>query len=248
VTPKYSFIIPAYNEEALLARTLQTLRQSAAALQGTFEIIVANDASTDRTPEIARQNGARVVDVKKRQIAGTRNAGAAVATGEIFIFVDADTLVPPATLLSLERLMADPRVVAGGARMVFDRPPPFFGRVFAAIFLRVYFAVGLAAGGFIFARADAFRKAGCFDERYFASEEVHLSRALKRLGKLKIIREPVITSARKFRMKTAREHFALFRNMARKGKKGWEQRDGLDLWYDGSREKEQPPGKGTIEH
>ena len=79
MTPRYSFIIPAYNEEALIAQTLDMLRASAASLTGGFEMIVANDASTDRTPEIAREKGARVIDVKKRQIAAVRNAGAAVA-------------------------------------------------------------------------------------------------------------------------------------------------------------------------
>lgn len=234
---RYSFIIPAYNEEALIGRTLDTLRESAAHLQAGFEIVVANDDSTDRTPEIAREKGARIIDVKKRQIAAVRNAGASIATGEIFVFVDADTIVPANTLLAMEKLLEREDVVAGGARLAFDRPPPWWGRLSAAFFLTIYFAKRLAAGGFFFARRDAFEKAGRWDERYFASEEIHLSIALKRLGKLRIIREPVITSARKFRMKTPREHLALFKHMARSGMKGWESREGLDMWYDGQREK-----------
>jgi len=235
--PKYSFIVPAYNEEALIGRTLDALLDSAKGLSGGFELIVVNDASTDRTPEIAREKGARVIDVKKRQIGAVRNAGAAVASGEIFIFVDADTHVPREPLIELEKLLQNPRIVAAGARLAFDRPPPIWGRIAAAVFLRIYFAARLAAGGFLVARAEIFRKVGGFDERYFAGEEIHLSKSLKRHGKLRILRTPVITSARKFRMKTFREHLALLKNMARKGKKGWEQRDGLDMWYDGSREK-----------
>jgi glycosyltransferase involved in cell wall biosynthesis len=237
MNPRYSFIIPAYNEEALIGRTLDALRESAAHLEGGFEIIVANDGSTDRTPEIARQKGARIIDVKKRQIAAVRNAGASIAIGQILIFVDADTLVPANTVVAMEKLLQCPGVVAGGARLDFDRPPPWWGRIGAGFFLFIYFAQRLAAGGFLFTRRDAFEKAGRWDERYFAGEEIHLSRALKRLGKLRIVREPVITSARKFRMKTPREHIALFRHMARKGKKGWESREGLDMWYDGQREK-----------
>lgn len=222
-----------------MQRTLEAVRDSAANLRGGFEIVVANDASTDRTGEIARAFGARVVDVKKRQIAGTRNAGAAIAVGDIFIFVDADTWVTPETLLAVESALENSRVIGGGAWLIFDRPPSIWARMAAAVFLRVYFSVArLAAGGFLFARAEAFRKVGGFNERFFAGEEIHLSRALKRLGKFRIIRQPVITSARKFRMKTPREHLALFKNMALKGKKGWEQREGLDMWYDGKREKE----------
>src|SRR5215213_6366911 len=143
MTARYSFIIPAYNEEALIGRTLDTLRQSAAHLKGGFELIVANDASTDRTPEIAREKGARVIDVKKRQIAAVRNAGAAIATGEIFIFVDADTLVPSATLLAMEKLLERSDIVAGGARMTFDRPLPWWGRWTVGPFLFIFFALRL---------------------------------------------------------------------------------------------------------
>jgi glycosyltransferase involved in cell wall biosynthesis len=237
MNPRYSFIIPAYNEAALIGRTLDVLRESAAQLPGGFEIIVANDDSSDGTPQIAREKGAKVIDVKKRQIAAVRNAGASIAMGEILVFVDADTLVPANTLLAMEKLLQRPDIVAGGARLDFDRPPPWWGRIGARFFLFVYFAQRLAAGGFLFARRDAFDKAGRWDERYFAGEEIHLSRALKRLGKLRILREPVITSARKFRMKTASEHIALFKHMVRRGKKGWESREGLDMWYDGQREK-----------
>lgn len=236
--PRYSFIIPAYNEEALIGRTIDVLRESAAPLKGGFEIIVANDDSSDRTPEIAREKGARVIDVKKRQIAAVRNAGASLATGEILVFVDADTVVPANTLLALEKLLSRLDVVAGGARMVFDSSPPWWGIITVRVFLFFYFDVArFAGGGFLFARRAAFEKAGRWDEKYFASEEVHLSRALKRYGKFRIIRDPVITSARKFRMKTPREHIALLRHLAFKGKKGLQGREGLDMWYDGSREK-----------
>src|SRR5205085_9213827 len=120
LNPKYSFIIPAYNEEALIGRTLDVLRESAAYLKGGFEIIVANDDSTDRTGEIAEQKGARLIHVKKRQIAAVRNAGASIAIGEILVFVDADTFVPRETLLALERLLERKDVVGGGAYMDFD--------------------------------------------------------------------------------------------------------------------------------
>ncbi len=88
-----SFIVPAHNEEALIGRTLSALHESARTLGETYEIIVANDASTDRTAAIALERGAHVVDVNRRQIAATRNAGARAAMGEMFVFVDADTAV-----------------------------------------------------------------------------------------------------------------------------------------------------------
>jgi glycosyltransferase involved in cell wall biosynthesis len=103
-----SFIVPAYNEELLIGRALQALRDAGSALGQPFEMVVADDASTDRTAAIAREHGARVVAVANRQIAATRNAGARAAHGEMFVFVDA-----------VFRARA-PRAAAG--------PPPFGGK------------------------------------------------------------------------------------------------------------------------
>jgi glycosyltransferase involved in cell wall biosynthesis len=88
---KLSFVIPAWNEELLLGATIRSIQQAADDFE--FEIIVADDASNDRTAEIAKELGAIVVSCNNRQIGLTRNDGAVVATGDLLIFVDADTLV-----------------------------------------------------------------------------------------------------------------------------------------------------------
>ena len=88
-----SFIVPAYNEEALIGRTIDALNRAAQPLGEAYEIVVADDASSDGTADIAEAHGARVVRVERRQIAATRNAGAREAVGDKLIFVDADTLV-----------------------------------------------------------------------------------------------------------------------------------------------------------
>src|ERR1700750_284119 len=88
-----SFIVPAYNEETELPATLEAIRAATSSVSQPFEIIVVDDASTDATPEIAEQAGARVVSIHRRQIAATRNAGARAARGEYLFFVDADTRI-----------------------------------------------------------------------------------------------------------------------------------------------------------
>ena len=90
-----SFVIPAWNEESVLGPTLEAVRVAARQLAEPSEVIVADDSSTDRTAEIARQHGARVVTVQHRQISATRNAGARAAQGDLLIFIDADTIVTP---------------------------------------------------------------------------------------------------------------------------------------------------------
>src|SRR5258705_13489613 len=93
--PMISFIVPAHNEQACLPRTLQAIHESARLVGRPYEIIVVDDASTDATAAIARQNDARVVSVNHRQIAATRNSGGRAAAGEQLFFVDADTTINP---------------------------------------------------------------------------------------------------------------------------------------------------------
>ena len=109
-----SFVIPAHNEQALLPATLRSAFRAGEAVGGAFEVVVADDASTDRTPEIARKAEARVVSINRRQIAAARNAGAAAATGDVLVFVDADTLLPVGTLQAALRALRR-GAVGGGA-------------------------------------------------------------------------------------------------------------------------------------
>jgi glycosyltransferase involved in cell wall biosynthesis len=229
-----SLIVPAYNEEGLIGRTLDALRDAALALGEPHEVVVVDDASTDRTAEIAASRGARVVPVSRRQIAAVRNAGARVATGEILFFIDADTVVPPGTLRAAVAAVRG-GAAGGGARVQFDRVPASMW-LFTRGFAFFYHLVGLAAGCFIFARRDAFDAAGGFDERYFASEEVHLSRALRRRGRFVILRERVTTSGRKCRMYSPGRLCALLLRILLRGPRGLRRREGLGLWYDGRRE------------
>jgi glycosyltransferase involved in cell wall biosynthesis len=109
-----SFIVPAHNEQACLGRTLRAIHESARATGQRYEIVVANDACTDETAEIAQQNGARVVSVSHRQIAATRNFGARAANGERLFFVDADTVVNSRAIKAAIRAMDKGAVGSGG--------------------------------------------------------------------------------------------------------------------------------------
>jgi glycosyltransferase involved in cell wall biosynthesis len=225
-----SFIIPAYNEESLLGHTLNALNRAAGSLEEPFEVLVVDDASTDRTAAVAEEFGARVISVKHRQIAATRNAGAKAASGELFIFVDADTVVTDGAVHAA--VAAWHRGAAGGGcAFRFDGRLPLYGRILAAVGVPLYRLLGLASGCFLFCTREAFQAAGGFDESLFASEEAVMSLRLHRQGRFVILRESVTTSGRKMRTHSAREILGLLVQLALPGPKSVRQREGLDIWY-----------------
>lgn len=232
-----SFVVPAYNEERYLGETLASIHGAGRSLDETYEIIVANDSSTDGTAAIASRAGARVIDVQKRQIAGTRNAGARAARGEVLVFVDADTHV--STALVKEALAAlRSGAVGGGARVAFTQDVPRWVHGFMAIFTPLFFGLGRwAAGCFVFCTRAAFESAGGFDEGTYAGEEIHFSRALKRLGRFVIVREWVRTSPRKVENRTFWEMMRINFQVVRHA--GFEarikRREDAGFWYEDRR-------------
>lgn len=233
---RLSFVIPAHNEEVLLGATLHAICAAAEAAGEPFELIVVDDASNDRTPVIAAAGGAKVIPVNHRKISAVRNAGARVATGQVLIFVDADTFVPPATLAAaLQALKGG--AIAGGAWVKLESGVPLWGRILASLIIGIYHRLGHAGGCFLFTRREAFETVGGFDEHYYATEEMHLSKALKRLGPFVLVREPVITSGRKFRVFSPWAFIKLAaRFITRGGLRTLQRRDGLDMWYEAPRE------------
>jgi glycosyltransferase involved in cell wall biosynthesis len=230
-----SFIVPAHNEEHELPATLGAIVRAADAAGERYEIVVVNDDSTDRTADVARMAGARVVPVHLRQISAVRNAGARAARGDVFFFVDADTHIS-ATHVSAALAELTNGAVGGSARVRFDGEIPLWARIFVRAFSVVYFSMNLGVGAFMFARRETFMAAGGFDEQWFAGEEAYLSMALKKLGRFKILREPIVTSARKIRMHPAKVVLAQSFFIFFGGQRALRKRQKLNLWYDGKRE------------
>jgi glycosyltransferase involved in cell wall biosynthesis len=92
MSKQLSFVIPAHNEEEYVGKTINSIKVAMLDLGVEYDITVVNDASIDKTRQVAMSHGAEVFDVDLRQIAGTRNYGASHATGGVIVWVDADTL------------------------------------------------------------------------------------------------------------------------------------------------------------
>jgi glycosyltransferase involved in cell wall biosynthesis len=228
--PLLSFIVPAHNEQQLLARTLQALRTAAREVGVRHEIVVVDDSSTDDTVAIATAHGARVVHVQHRQIARTRNAGAAAARGDRLIFVDADTRVPAETLRATLRAW-DHGIVAGGAGVHLDGRLPLSARLMLPPFRLFLRATRLAAGCYVFCTRAAFEASGGFPEDVFAGEELFFSRALWRQGRFRVLPEPVISSGRKLRTHSQWEFFRPFLAGLALGPYAVKSRRHLAMWY-----------------
>jgi glycosyltransferase involved in cell wall biosynthesis len=234
--PMISFIVPAYNEEHELSDTLAAIRLAASGVTQPYEIIVVDDASTDATPQIASDAGAKVIPINRRQIAASRNAGARAAQGEYLFFVDADTRINR-THVSGAIAALNRRYSGGSAWVTMDGSVPAWGHMLWRGLSLIYFGMNLGAGAFLFTTRGNFHAVGGFDEQYFAGEEVYFTMALKKLGRFTVLREPVVTSGRKLRMYQRWEFLREFFGVLARGPRGVRSRAKLGLWYDGKREK-----------
>jgi len=240
---KLSVIIPAFNEEKYIEPCLGSIRAALAAHSGRIEhseIIVTDNNSTDRTAEIAESCGARVVFEEENQISRARNAGAAQAFGDWLLFVDADSIIPPATLGNMLDHIESRRFVGGSSALVFDEAS-LSARLLCTVACLIMRILNGAGGAFLFVRADAFRKVGGFSLDVYAAEELILANALKRWGRAHGLRyrfmteQPYITSSRKLRHYRYRDLFKLFMLGALQPRKTLGSRDRLGFFYDGKR-------------
>lgn len=239
---KVSVIVPAYNEEKLIGECLRSIQQALVAFPPGWdnEIIVCDNNSTDRTAELARQAGAKVVFEPINQIGRSRNTGAKAASGDWLIFVDADSQPSRELFAEVAEAIQSGRCLAGGCTVRFEGNYPL-----AALGVKGWNWLSRTtrylAGAFIFCEAATFRELGGFNEQLYASEEIDLSRRLKkaarRSGKrIRILhRHPLLTSARKVWLYSLREHFGVLgRTILKFGKPLKDPRECF-TWYDGRR-------------
>jgi glycosyltransferase involved in cell wall biosynthesis len=230
-----SFIVPAYNEESLIGPTLRALHAAACDVGERYEVVVVDDASSDRTAAVAASLGARVVQVANRQIAATRNAGARQAEGDLLVFVDADTLVSDAAVREAVRALRA-GAVGGGAGVRFEGRLPLYARLLQPISIRLFRIARLAAGCFLFCTRRAFDAVGGFDESLYGAEEIAMSMALKRHGRFVVLREAVTTSGRKLRAHSGWELLRVVGGLVLRGPGSVRARQGLAIWYEERRD------------
>ncbi len=200
----FAFIVPAFNEEELLPKTLDNLNAIVESLKNSYSgrIIVVDNNSTDTTAQIASDKGAKVYFEPENRISKARNTGAGNTDVDFLVFVDADTVPSVGLVENTLALLDSGLVCGGGAETRFDTPLPFLGKLTLAIW-NLYSKLFLsAAGSYLFCSQEAWLDIGGFDESLYASEEIDFSAKLRKWGKKRGMRferlaGSVTTSARK---------------------------------------------------
>ena len=183
-TPRFSLIIPAYNEEAYLPALLISVGAARARYAGgsdAIEVIVADNASTDATAELARSNGCRVVSEERRIIAAVRNTGARCARGKVFVFLDADNRMHPETFNAIDKSLATGRVIAGSSGVKMQRISPGIATTYALMVPLVWLT--RMDTGAVYCRREDFEAIGGYNENLLFAEDVQFLWDLMRLGR-----------------------------------------------------------------
>ena len=238
-----SVIIPAFNEERLIARCIESISTSLTRCRTsrfTAEVIVVDNNSTDRTAQLAAQSGARVVFEPINQIGRARNAGAAAATGEWLLFLDADSLLNPKLLADILAMIEAGKNVGCGSTLAMDGLPWWANGIFH-FWRGMSILFGWAAGALIVCRHDAFREVGGFPQDLFALEEIALSKRLKAWGQPRGLRftilskHPLETSSRKVTLYSPREIATQILRVFLQRRRTLRDKTLLSVWYDGRR-------------
>lgn len=201
---RLSVVIPAYNEEKYLPRTLEALTNALLSVTAP-EIIVVDNRSTDSTRQIAVSFGARIVDESVHNIAKVRNTGGLAASGDTIVFLDADTLVDRGIFEKIADAMSDPRCFGGSVSVEYESESRSFSvRWFMKLWTFLARFTKMRQGALQFCRQSVFEELGGYDATIYVGEDIEFHWRLDRLAKDRggntvFIEEPrVLTSSRRW--------------------------------------------------
>ncbi len=196
-----SIVIPAYNEEKYIDKTLQSVNKLEKKKGWQVELLVVNGGSTDKTAEIARNYGARVINEPHRGIGFARQQGLLQAKGEIVAYTDADTIVPKDWLLKHVEALSQPGVVFSyGTFRVYDGRFPYYQHInyiqpHILWWFHHLFGLPIAAGqNLAFWRKKALLVGG-FDANIKVMEDVDLAVRMKKIGRLAFLPNLIVYSS-----------------------------------------------------
>ncbi len=192
---KISIIIPVLNEAKNIQNTLASIQNQD--LSSEVEIIVVDGGSSDQTVSLAQELGVTVIDSPASGRAWQMNAGAAVATGEILLFLHADTKMPDNYDQLIANTLRQPKVIAGAFELAIDSQWTSLRFIEAMVKLRSHFFALPYGDQALFMERSTFRAVGGFPNLAIM-EDFALVKRLKQQGKIAIAPAAVTTSSRRW--------------------------------------------------
>jgi len=210
---KISIVIPAYNEENYIRQCLDSVLERARQSEKDIEIIVVNNASTDKTREIALSyKDVKLVDEPIKGLPQARHAGFIASTGELIANVDADSKIPPGWIEKVhDHFASDEKLVAlSGPYVYYDYNPLenllvriyyYSGYFFHKINQHFFGKSAILQGGNFVLRRDALEKIGGYNlDIKFFGEDTDIAMRIQKHGKMKFSFDlPMHTSARRLK-------------------------------------------------
>lgn len=188
-----SIIIPTFNEADLILTTIRRLKELSR--DEYFEIIISDGGSSDHTISLVKQAGAILVNSPRKGRAAQMNAGVALAKGDVFYFLHADTIPPDGYLTNINEEVAK-GYHAGCFMLSFDHPHWFLK---ANCWFTQFDVNAIRFGDqSLFVTKSAFEQAGGFSEGHIVLEDQELIKRLRKVVRFKVVKKPVVTSARKY--------------------------------------------------
>ena len=206
---KVSVIIPAYNEEGFIAPCIR-----AAKLQDFdgYEIIVVDNRSTDATAQIAENLGTRVVSESRIGITWARERGRKAAYGDLLLYLDADTIIPPSYLSRLFKFFEEHKKIVAVSNPYLFHDGDWRINLYAKFFFKIFFPLyckllkplripKVLFGPNFAVRKEVLEKIGGFSKQIeFYGEDVDISKRISKVGDIAFVGDIcTLTSARRYR-------------------------------------------------
>lgn len=201
-----TFIIPAFNEERLIPFAIRSIKEEMAGRPNDYEILVVDNASTDRTSEVAREHGAHVILELKRGIVAARQAGYLHAKYDLLANIDSDNVIPAGWLDRALLALDDPATVVVTGPLVYPEFSPLM-----QVLTKVFYFLGrlshhmlgtMVQGGNFVVRKSALQAVGGYNtDIAFFGEDTDFAVRISTIGTVKVVPKMwVYSSARRFQV------------------------------------------------